>query len=216
MKALGQLHHFLGIEVTCNTAGLFLSQTKYATDLLSGTSMIDCKPYASPSNYKGSSHGAFHSTTVDSHLYRSITGALQYLTLARPNLFYAVNQAYQHITNPTFVDFTALKQIMCYIKGTLLNGIHFKPGPLKLIAYADANWAGNLANRRSNSGYCVLFGSSLVSWCSKKQPTVARSSTEAEYRALAHTAAELSWLRMLLRDLHIFLPYCPHIWCDNM
>lgn len=101
--------------------------------------MIDCKPYASPSNYKGSSHGAFHSTTVDSHLYRSITGALQYLTLTRPDLFYAVNQAYQHITNSTFVDFTALKQIMCYIKGTLLNGIHFKPGPLKLIAYADAN-----------------------------------------------------------------------------
>lgn len=118
--------------------------------------------------------------------------------------------------NPSSSDFTALKRILSYIKGTLSFGLHINKGPLKLIAFSDTDWAGDPSDRRSTTGYCVIFGLTPVSWCAKKQQTIAQSSTKAEYRSLAHTAAEISWLPMLLQDLHVYLPHCPLIWCDNI
>jgi hypothetical protein len=117
--------------------------------------------------------------------------------------------------SPTQGHFQAVKRILRYVKGTLDQGLHFSPGPCSLTAYADADWAGNPHDRRSTSGYCVYFGSNLISWSAKKQPTVARSSTEAEYRALANTAAELSWLSHLLKDLKVQCPVPYLVWCDN-
>lgn len=112
--------------------------------------------------------------------------------------------------------FIALKRILCYIKGIISSGLHLKRGPLQLIAYSDANWAGDTTSRHSTTRFCVFLGSKPVSWSAKKQSSAARSSTEAKYKPHAHTAAELSWLRMLLKDLHIFLFTCPLIWCDNI
>ncbi|XP_028076157.1 uncharacterized protein LOC114278339 [Camellia sinensis] len=100
----------------------------------------------------------------------------------------------------------AVKRLLRYLKGTLSYGLHFTPGPLLLNAYSDSDWVGNVLDRRSTTGYCVYLGPNLISWSAKKQPTVSRSSSEAEYRALAQTSAELSWIGMLLADLHISVP----------
>lgn len=216
MKNLGQLHHFLGIEVSTTSTGLFLSQTKYAKDLLLRTSMLDCKPVGSPCSSKQSPTCTTSPLMKDPALYRSIAGALQYLTLTRPDLAFAVNLACQYMHSPTEAQFVALKRILRYIKGTLSYGLHIRDGPLRLSAFSDADWAGDTVDRRSTTGFCVFFGQNPVSWCAKKQHTVARSSTESEYRSLAHTAAELSWLQILFKDIGFFLSTRPLIWCDNI
>ena len=118
--------------------------------------------------------------------------------------------------SPTQNHFQAAKRILRYIRGTLHFGIAFTPGFPSLSAYCDADWAGDPVDRRSISGIVVFFGNCPITWSAKKQSTVSRSSTEAEYRALASTAAELYWIRMLLRDLGIFLSTPPLMWCDNV
>lgn len=92
----------------------------------------------------------------------------------------------------------------------------FSKGLLVVHGFNDADWAGNPDTGRSTGGFCIFFGSSPISWSSKKQSTIARSSTEAEYRSLDGSAAELSWICQLLKDLHIFIPMAPTLHCDNM
>ena len=116
---------------------------------------------------------------------------------------------------PTTVHLEAAKRVLRYIRGTLSHGISFTPGPLTLTAFSDADWAGDPSDRRSTTGLLVFLGPSPISWSSKKQTTVARSSIEAEYRALATTTVEVSWLCILFKELHIFLSYVPVLWCDN-
>ncbi|RWR73428.1 hypothetical protein CKAN_00170600 [Cinnamomum micranthum f. kanehirae] len=150
-----------------------------------------CKPVSSPTSKEklSPSDGPLLDDPTQS---RRIVGALQYASLTRPDISYVVNQ------------------------GTLTYGLHFCPGPLRLYAYCDADWAGSPFVRRSTSGYCVFLGPNPISWSAKKQNTVACSSTEAEYRCLTHIAAEITWLCFLLRDLHIPLSEIPLIWCDNV
>jgi hypothetical protein len=143
-------------------------------------------------------------------------GALQYLTFTRRDIAFSVNQACQFMHNPMVSHVVAVKRILRYLKSTLHLGLHFHPSPLHLQAYSDADWAGDPNDRRSVSGSLVYFGSSPISWASKKQHTISRSSTEAEYRALAITAAELAWIRQLLCDIHILLLLPPLIHCDNI
>lgn len=184
MKDLGSLSYFLGIEVLYHGPSVILSQTKYASDLLTKAGMQDCKPSLSPSSAKPAQftpNPEFH----DVHWFRTIVGSLQYLTLTKPEIAFAVNLACQHMHNPKYSNFVAVKRILRYIKGSLLQGLIFSPGPLQLTAFSDADWASNPLDRRSTTGFCVFLGSNLVSWCAKKQHTVARSSTEAEYRSLA-------------------------------
>ena len=111
--------------------------------------------------------------------------------------------------NPTDVHLMATKRILRYLRGTFHRGLLFHPSSLKLQAYADADWAGDLVDCRSTSGYDVFLGSTPITWVSKKQCTVSRSSTEAKYRSLASATAELYWIRMVLRDLGIFLSNTP-------
>ena len=117
--------------------------------------------------------------------------------------------------NP-MVSHVVVKRILRYLKGTLHLGLHFRPGPLHLQAYSDADWAGDPNDRRSVSGSLVYFGSSPISWASKKQHTVSRSSTEAEYRALVIVVAKLAYIRQLLCDIHFRLHIPPLIHCDNL
>src|SRR3954471_4231139 len=109
-----------------------------------------------------------------------------------------------------------VKRILRYIKGTLHYGLSFSPSSSStILAYSDADWAGCPDTRRSISGYAIYLGDNLVSWRSKKQPTVSRSSCESEYRALASTASEVKWLCHLLRDLKVTISTTPIILCDN-
>ena len=115
-----------------------------------------------------------------------------------------------------YPHYDAVLRILRYLKGTIFYGLHFSShSSLTLQAYSDADWAGDPTDRRSIIGYCFMLGDSLISWRSKKQTVVARSSTEAEYRALAATTAELIWLRWLLQDLGIDCSAATQLHCDN-
>jgi hypothetical protein len=118
--------------------------------------------------------------------------------------------------NPMVSHFTAVKRILRYLKGTLHVGISYTKGDLQLKAFSDADWAGDPNDRRSTTGLVIFLGNNPISWSSKKQQTVSRSSTEAEYRALSFTAAEVDWLKQLLVFLHITLPHVPVMFCDNL
>ncbi|XP_028081458.1 uncharacterized protein LOC114282884 [Camellia sinensis] len=215
MKELGFLNYFLGISVHTCAAGFFLHQSKYATEILAKAGMSNCKPYASPMATKSSSFPNSDLPFAQPALYYSIVGAFQYLTITCPDIAFAVNSACQYMHAPLVSHSNAFKRLLCYLKGTLDKGLQFQLGPLVLTAYSDSDCAGNDIDRRSTTGFCIFLGPNLVSWSAKKQPTVSRSSIEAEYRALAQTSAELSWLGMLLRDLHIPLDP-PTLWCDNL
>uniref|UniRef100_A0A2N9EEY0 Integrase catalytic domain-containing protein n=1 Tax=Fagus sylvatica TaxID=28930 RepID=A0A2N9EEY0_FAGSY len=152
----------------------------------------------------------------DPHLYRSMVGALHYLTFTRLDISFAVHQVCQYMSAPTTIHFAAAKRILRYLRGTFNHGIEFTSGPLHLSAYTDADWAGDPDDRRSTSGFLVYLGNNAVTWSAKKQPTVSRSSTESEYRALAIASAELCWVRSLLKDLGIYLTDPPVLWCDNV
>ncbi|KAI5322336.1 hypothetical protein L3X38_031408 [Prunus dulcis] len=106
---------------------------------------------------------------------------------------------------PTEPHFAVVKRVLRYLAGTLTHGIHFTFGDVHLQVYSDADWAGDVNDRRSKTGYVIFLGNNPISWCAKKQSTVSRSSTEAEYQALVIIAAEMSWLRQLLCDFHLFL-----------
>nr|CAD1830207.1 unnamed protein product [Ananas comosus var. bracteatus] len=115
-----------------------------------------------------------------------------------------------------FVHYAAVLRILRYIKGTLFHGLKFSSSSsLELRAYSDADWAGDQTDRRSTTGYCFSLGDSLISWSSKKQNIVARSSTEAEYRALADTTTQLLWLRWLLADMDVPQHSSTPLYCDN-
>ncbi|XP_017191092.1 uncharacterized mitochondrial protein AtMg00810-like [Malus domestica] len=215
MKDLGPLHYFLGVEVKYVDDKMHLSQAKYALDLLQRTKFVDAKPISTPVSC-GQKLSAYDGEAHDSpDLYRSVVGALQYLTITRPDLSYAVNQVCQFMHSPKTTHWTAVKRILRYVKATYNHGLLYKPGDTHLTAFSNADYAGNPDTRHSTGGFCIYLGSNLVSWSSKKQKTVSRSSSEAEYRQLAYTAAELSWLRSLFRDLQLHL-VCPTIWCDNI
>ncbi|KDP32454.1 hypothetical protein JCGZ_13379 [Jatropha curcas] len=155
--------------------------------------------------------------SVDATLYRSIVGALQYLTLTRPDIAFAVNFVSQFMQDPTVVHMKFLHRIKRYVKGTLTHGLYFTShSTMQLHGFADADWAGCPVTRRSTTGYCTFWGSNLISWCAKKQHTVSQSSTEAEYRAMAHTAVELTWLTYLLKDFAIPLTNPSVLFCDNL
>uniref|UniRef100_A0A2N9J0D9 Integrase catalytic domain-containing protein n=1 Tax=Fagus sylvatica TaxID=28930 RepID=A0A2N9J0D9_FAGSY len=137
----------------------------------------------------------------DPHAYRSMVGALHYLTFTRPDISFAVHQVCQYMSAPTTTHLAAAKRVLQYIRGTFNH---------------DADWAGDPDDRRSTSGFLVYLGNNAITWSAKKQPTVSRSSTESEYRALAIASAETCWVRSLLQDLGIYLTDPPILWCDNV
>lgn len=220
LKELGELDYFLGIEVKKTPTGsLLLSQAKYIRELLSKADMLDANPIATPmiSNLKLSRFGT--DSLSDAHLYRSIVGGLQYATITRPDIAFSVNKACQFMAHPLESHWKAVKRILRYLKGTLSYGLELKPAPspstcFNLVAYSDADWASDPDDRRSTSGYCIYFGSNIVSWCSKKQTLVARSTAEAEYRSMAHATSELLWIQSLLKELNISFSK-PCLYCDN-
>ena len=153
----------------------------------------------------------------DPTLYRSLVGALQYLTITRLDISYAVNSISQFLHSPTEDHFLAVKRILRYVKGTLHFGLTFNPCATlgALVAYSDAGWVECPNTRRSISGYSIYLGDNFVSWSAKKQPIVSRSSYEFEYRALSLTTVKLLWLTHLLHDLRISLLQQPLLLCDN-
>jgi hypothetical protein len=216
LKDLGPHHHFLGMHVQQSASGITLSQRQYMIEILERAGMSNCKPCTTPVdiNPKLSADG---DPVSDPTEFRSLAGALQYLTFTRPDIAYAVQQVCLHMHDPREPHLAALKRILRYIQGTLQLGLHLSSSSqMELVVYSDADWAGCPDTRRSTSGYAVFLGANLVSWSSKRQNTVSRSSAEAEYRAVANAVAEVSWLRQLLTELHVPLPKSSLVYCDNI
>jgi len=171
-------------------------------DLLERAGMAECKPCTTPVdiNPKLPAYGL---PVRDPSDYRSLAGALQWLTFTRPDLAYAVQKICLFMHDPREPHLAALKRILRYVRGTLHMGLLLQPSRSSdSTVYSDADWAGCPDTRRSTSGYAVFLGDNLVSWSSKRQNTVSRSSAEAEYRAVANGVAEATWLRQLLLELH--------------
>ena len=217
IKDLGPLHYFLGVEVIQTATGLFLSQHKYIAELLEKTKMTDAKAVLTPLSTTISLNKDNGSPSTDATFYRSVVCSLQYLSMTRPDIAFFVNKLAQFMQRPTTTHLTALKRIMRYLKGTIFHGLLLqKPTSSALIAFSDADWAGNKDGYTSTSAHLVYYGPNLISWKSSKQKAVARSSTEAEYRSLANTAAELSWITSLLIELGVSSSSTPSILCDNL
>jgi hypothetical protein len=143
--------------------------------------------------------------------------ALQYLIFTMPDIAYAVQQVCLHMHDPREPHLTAMKRIMWYLRGTLdFKLLLCRSSTMELRVYTDADWAGCPDTRRSTSGYAVFLGDSLVSWPSKRQSVVSRSSAEAEYRVVANGVAEAAWLRQLLQELHNPLATSTLVFCDNV
>jgi histone deacetylase 1/2 len=197
LKDLGDLHYFLGIEVRRSREEIILSQTKYTSDILMKARMLGCKAATTPmsSTEKLSKVEGHALSEEDATRYRSTVGALQYLTLTRPDISYEVNKVCQFLHTPTDVHWTAVKRILRYIQQTKEVGLRVRKSSSSLLsAFSDADWAGSADDRRSTSGFAVFFGSNLISWSSRKQAIVARSSTGAEYKSLANVIAEVIWV----------------------
>ena len=178
--------------------------------------MLGCKPAGTPMEPTRRSGTEEESSPTDKDRYQRLVGKLIYLTHTRPDIGFAVSVASRHMTNPTENHMKAVNRILQYLKGTPGRGLHFAKNPNRGIeVYTDADWAGSVTDRKSTTGYCSYVWGNLVTWRSKKQSVVARSSAEAEFRALAHGICEGIWLQRMLEELKIFTSYTMKILCDN-
>ncbi|CAA7040242.1 unnamed protein product [Microthlaspi erraticum] len=215
MKDLGHPKYFLGVEIQSYKGGLFLHQSAYARDILHAAAMTDYNPMPTPlpQNIYNLNSELFSEPTY----FRSLAGKLQYLTITRPDIQFAVNFVCQRMHQPTISDFGLLKRILRYIKGTISYGLHIrKDQDMSLTAFCDSDYGGCKETRRSTIGFSTMLGSNLISWSAKRQQTVSKSSTEAEYRALPAAAQEITWLSALLRDLGIPQSKSTLLRCDNL
>ncbi|WVZ51496.1 hypothetical protein U9M48_002640 [Paspalum notatum var. saurae] len=202
LKDLGDLNYFLGIEVNKTRNGIALTQQKYACVKKGGHVKLQTRSPLGP---------------VDATQYRSVVGALQYLTLTRPDISFPVNKVCQFLNSPTTVHWAAVKRIIRCLKSNIKLGLKIcKSDSMLVSAYSDAIWAGCMDDRRSTGGFAVFLGTDLVSWNAKKQATVSRSSTESEYKALANATAEIMWIQTLLQELRVASLATAKLWCDNI
>ena len=165
VKDLGKLHYFLGLEVTHHDRGLSLTQKKYSLDLLRRAGMLKCKGTPTPmsSTDRLSAVDGQPLSSDDASEYRSVVGGLQYLTITRPDISFAVNRVCQFLHAPRDVHWSAVKRILRYVGLTASYGLHLRSSPSGvLLAFTGADWAGSPDDRRSTGGYAVFFGHNLI------------------------------------------------------
>jgi hypothetical protein len=216
MADLGPMKYFLGIEVNQDQSGIFISQSKYANDILKRFKMLTCKPTPTPivTSLKLSKDDS--GSNVDPTLFKRLVGSLMYLTTTRPNIMYGFSLISRFMEAPKDSHWKVGKRILRYVNGTRNFGISYsKTDEFELIGYTDSDCVSSIDDRKSTSGYVFHFGNGVVSWSSKKQPIVSLSSTEAEYVAATSAACQAVWMRRVLKELENEQLEATKIFCDN-
>ena len=217
VKHLGPLHFFLRIEVIPTAHRVLLSQQRYIKDILNRTKMIETKPMSTPMA-SSTNLLAYEREPFSNHtLFRSTVGALQYLSITRPDIAFSVNKLSQFMHKPTQPHWQSVKCLLRYLKSTIQFRLHiYRSSCSTLQAYSNVDWAGNKDDCRSTGSFCIFLSKNLISWGCRKKATVARSSTEVKYKALDNTAAELKWLQSLFHELGLVMSTPPTLWGDNI
>jgi hypothetical protein len=215
MSMIGELNFFLGLQIKQLKEGTFITQDKYIKDILKKFKMDDCKAIKTPIATNAHLNLDVDSKPIDQSLYHSLIGSLLYLTTSRPDIMFSVCLCARFQANPKESHLSALKRILRYLKHTPNIGLWYPKGAnLELVGYLDSDFAGSLVDHKSTSGACHLLGRSLVSWSSKKQNSVALSTTEAEYIAAGACCAQILYMKQSLLDYGVQLCSVPLL-CDN-
>ena len=216
MKHLGGLKYFLGIEVARSKASILLSQRKYVLDLLMEVGLLECKPADTPIVQSHRLGEYSDQVPADKVRYQRLVGKLIYLSHTRPDIAYAVSVVSQFMHNPSEDHMGVVIRILRYLKSSPGKGLLFsKNAHLNIEGYTDADWTGNILDRKSTSGYFTFVGGNLVTWRSKKQKVVPLSRAEVEFRGMAKGLCELLWLRNLLTEVGFPLRSAMNLLCDN-
>ncbi|KAK2968930.1 hypothetical protein RJ640_013461 [Escallonia rubra] len=215
IKDLGSLKFFLGMEIARSRKGIAVSQRKYVLDLLKETGMSGCRPVETPID-PNQKLGDTKGDPINTSQYQKLVGKLIYLSHTRPDIAFAVSLVSQFMHSPHEEHLEAVYRILRYLKSSPGKVLFFRKNEQRnLEAYTDADWAGSITDRKSTSGYCTFVWGNLVTWRSKKQSVVARSSAEAEYRAMAHGICEMMWLKQVLEELRRPVTMPMKLYCDN-
>ena len=204
MSDLGSLTMYLGIEVDQRPDCIYLSQAGYARHIIESQGLQDCPSAQTPLEGRSKFSKAGGDTLTGSTKFRSIVGSLRYLTHTRPDLLYSVGLLSRYVETPTTDHLSVAKRILRYVKGTLNLGLRYSKDQTldSLVGYSNSDFAGDMDDRKSTLGYVFLMGSSIISWGSLKQKTVALSSCEAEYIAATTAACQGIWLNRLISELN--------------
>lgn len=214
MKDLGLISDFLGINVRQNLkSGVTeLCQKTYLENVLKRFNMYNCKPICTPMDQNFDIRILENKCEVNKKtekLCRQIIGCLMYaVSGTRPDFCVVVSRLSRYQDCASEMLLKALKRVLRYTKHTINYKLLYKSDDENLVGYCDADWGGDIKDRKSTTGYCFIFSSCLISWCSKKQSNVSISSTEAEYVALSMAASELN-------DLNISNVSPVTMLCDN-
>jgi hypothetical protein len=186
-------------------------------DILDRTGMTDWRPYSTLVDTQAKISSAVGAPVDDPSTFRSLASALLYLTFTRLDISYVVQRVCLHMHDPREPHLAVVMRILRYLCGALDFGLLFwRSSSIELVVYTDVDWAGYSNTQHSTAGYVVFLRSNLVSWSSKRQPVVSRSSAKTEYRAMANGVAEASWLRQLLLELHQLLHRSTLVYCNNV
>ncbi|KAL8087732.1 hypothetical protein AgCh_037766 [Apium graveolens] len=217
MTYIGQMSYFLGVEVKQNRDGIFMSQKKYAEQILKKFRMEECKSVSTPAEPSIKLRVDSIRQSVNPTLFKSLVRSLRYLTFTRPDIMYAVGLVSRYMEKPKQDHFMAAKRILRYIKGTLDHGLFYTYSQdSKLVGYSDSDYGGDLDDGKSTSGYAFHIGSAIFSGSSKKQQTIALSTCEAEYMAAAAACAcQAMWLGYVLGKLNLVEEGPVKIYVDN-
>eukprot|EP00253_Pinus_taeda_P014672 PITA_14672 len=217
MKDLGLMHYFLGLKLWQKSGEIFLSQGKYIVKLLERFGMVDCKSVTTlmELNFKKLCGSPVGPDFGNSSEYCQLVGALMFLVNSCSDIFFAVNTLSQFMVEPHHIHWIAAKNLLRYLRGTITYGLRYTARNVRFHGYFDADWASSVGDRKSTSGYCFSLGSVSISWMSRKQKSVALSTTESEYIAASMASYEAVWLRRLFSELFGHVLDTTVIFCNN-
>lgn len=216
MADIGLMSFYLGLEVRQSDDGIFVGQQAYVKEVLDRFNMSNSKPVATPMMFGAKLSKNEEGEKVDPTLFKSLVGCLRYLTCTRPDILFSVGIISRFMEVPTTNHMKVAKRILRYLKGTIDFGLFYSSSKgFQLVGYCDSDFAGDIDDRKSTTGFVFFMGSNAISWSSKKQAIVTLSSCEAEYVTITACACHAIWLRRMLKEIGLSESEATTIFVDN-